>query len=106
MPRVGSSSNRIFTPALRHFPNTTFCWFPPDRVRTARLRSATLMDSLPIDFDATVSSRREDRNPARRILAGQDMTRLFETDMLSANPSRLRSSGAKPTPRANGICRV
>lgn len=41
MPREGSSIMKILALAITHFPMTTFCWLPPERLVMRCLTSAT-----------------------------------------------------------------
>ena len=59
-PPVGSSSTKMSGSALSHLPITTFCWLPPESVRTAASREAVLMRRPSICRSAA------SRRPGRR----------------------------------------
>src|SRR5262249_34952556 len=48
-PCVGSSRMRIRGSAASHLPRTTFCWFPPERLRTTCAGDVALMLSCSMN---------------------------------------------------------
>jgi len=86
-PFAGSSKMSTWVSAVSHLPTTTFCWLPPDRLRTrcwrpgVRIRSA-LTNRLP--FSCVREVRTQPRRPRKRLMAVR--TRLVSTSIPSARP--------------------
>ncbi len=98
MPRVGSSRMRTRVSASSHLPMTTFCWLPPERVRTCwpmpdmRTPSCFAMRAAAVRWPLRSTS--PERVADRRVTR----PRFSCTEASSTSPWPLRSSGTSPIP--------
>ena len=96
-PRVGSSSSSTSQPCSSHRASTTFCWLPPESVRTGRVGRAVARELRGHVADrgqlGVAAEEARPREPAQR---GSETLR--DTGSVSSRPWLLRSSGQRPTP--------
>ena len=100
MPRVGSSRIRMRGSRASQRASTTFCWLPPESLRTScsieiGVRIAQPSASAPTPAG---SLRRDRRSPSRETFSGTHKETLSRTLRNSSSASCLRSSGTRPMP--------
>ena len=93
-PCVGSSRNRIRGSAASHFESTTFCWLPPERLRTTCRGETALMRRRSMNRWASDRSARGRRMPPGVSPCGSTASdALAAIDMGWTRPWLRRSSG-------------
>src|SRR5262249_24433344 len=98
MPRVGSSSTRIFGPTISERPSTTFCWLPPERLSTSWAGEEARIISPSIRRATWPRSRSASTKPRRQSPANALSDRLVRTESIGTSPRARRSSGAMAMP--------
>ena len=84
-----------------HLPSSTFCWLPPDSSRTGFVGSGGCRFNAAIQRCAVARTRAASNSrPPRECRFSVARIRFSAVDRLSIRPSRWRSSGTKPMPRA------
>ena len=90
----------MVAPASSHLATTTFCWFPPERVRTTWSRLCARISRRRIASSTSARSFSLRTTPPALILPIDGRVMLSRTLMPRTSPRVLRSSGTRPIPSA------
>ena len=90
---VGSSRMRTRGSVASHFASTTFCWLPPERLRTTCAGDCALIRSRSMNARARRRSRHGCRIPAGASSGSTAIDALRSIDIGCTRPCRSRSSG-------------
>src|SRR3984957_14782101 len=100
MPLVGSSMISSEGDRASHFPSTTFCWLPPDRVDTMSRIRPYRRCSRSAQVTASRRSAPRKMNPALLSLRSDASAMLWSIPRSMTRPCCRRSSGTNAMPAA------
>ena len=98
MPRVGSSSSRIFGPVASQRASSTFCWLPPDSSDTFCSGLAALIRRRSMKIFTILSCLALLTRPNGESAVSAASTMFSRTDRFGMMPSVLRSSASNAIP--------